>query len=49
MGQASISTSQRSVRSLPVGATEAVVLKNQRPHDAAMSEDFRILMVAINS
>ena len=32
MGHANISTSQRYVCNLPVGAGEAVMLKNQRPH-----------------
>ena len=32
MGHANISTSQRYVRNLPVGAGEAVMLKNQRRH-----------------
>ena len=33
MGHANISTSQRYVRNLPVGAGEAVMLKNQRRHN----------------
>jgi len=32
MGHANISTSQRYIRNLPVGAGEAVMLKNQRRH-----------------
>ena len=32
MGHANISTSQRYVRNLPVGAGEAVMLKNQHRH-----------------
>jgi integrase len=34
MGHANISTSQRYVRNLPVGAGEAVMLKNQRRHSS---------------
>ena len=34
MGHANISTSRRSVRKLPVGAGEAVMLKNQRRHSS---------------
>ena len=45
MGHANISTSQRYVRNLPVGAGEAVMLKNQ----PVTSEDFGTLMVAVNS
>ena len=52
MGHANISTSQRYVRNLPVGAGEAVMLKNQRRHSIpshALSEDSGTLMVAVNS
>jgi integrase len=38
MGHANISTSQRYVRNLPVGSGEAVMLKNQRRHNAVTSE-----------
>ncbi len=38
MGHANISTSQRYVRNLPVGAGEAVMLKNQRRHNTVTSE-----------
>jgi integrase len=37
MGHANISTSQRYVRNLPVGAGEAVLLKNQRGHNTVTS------------
>ena len=46
---ANISTSQRYVRNLPVGAGEAVMLKNQRRHNTVTSEDSGTLMVAVNS
>jgi integrase len=49
MGHANISTSQRYVRNLPVGAGEAVMLKNQRRHNTVTSEDSGTLMVAVNS
>ena len=52
MGHANISTSQRYVRNLPVGAGEAVMLKNQRRHNTqshALSGDSGTLMVAVNS
>jgi hypothetical protein len=38
MGHASITTSQRYVRNLPVGAGEAVMLKNQRRHNTVTNE-----------
>lgn len=38
MGHANISTSQRYVRNLPVGAGEAVMLKNQRRHNTVTSD-----------
>jgi hypothetical protein len=38
MGHANISTSQRYVRNLPVGAGEAVLLKNQRRHNTVTNE-----------
>jgi integrase len=37
MGHANLSTSQRYVRNLPVGAGEAVLLKNQRRHNTVTS------------
>ena len=37
MGHANISTSQRYIRNLPVGAGEAVMLKNQRRHNTVTS------------
>lgn len=49
MGHANISTSQRYVRNLPVGAGEAVMLKNQRRHNTVTSEDSGTLRVAVNS
>ena len=39
MGHANISTSQRYVRNMPVGAGEAVMLKNQRRHNTVTNED----------
>lgn len=49
MGHANISTSQRYVRNLPVGAGEAVMLKNQRRHNTVTSDQSGTLMVAVNS
>jgi len=49
MGHANISTSQRYIRNLPVGAGEAVMLKNQRRHNTVTSEVSGTLMVAVNS
>ena len=49
MGHANISTSQRYIRNLPVGAGEAVMLKNQRRHNTVTSDDSGTLMVAVNS
>ena len=52
MGHANISTSQRYVRNLPVGAGEAVMLKNQHRHSntAPRSQSgFGTLKVAVNS
>lgn len=37
------------VRTVPVGAGEAVMLKNQRRHNTVTSEDSGTLMVAVNS
>jgi integrase len=49
MGHANISTSQRYVRNLPVGAGEADMLKNQRRYNTVTSEDSGTLLVAVNS
>jgi integrase len=49
MGHANISTSQRYIRNLPVGAGKAVMLKNQRRHNTVTSEVSGTLMVAVNS
>ena len=49
MDHANISTSQRYVRNLRVGAGETVVLKNHRRHNTVTSEDSGTLMVAVNS
>lgn len=49
MGHANISTSQRYVRNLPVGAGEAVMLKNQRRHNTVTNEASGSLAVAVNS
>ena len=38
MGHADISTSQRYVRNLPVGADEAVLLRNQRRHNTVTND-----------
>src|SRR5215212_4265378 len=46
MGHANVSTSQRYVRNLPVGAGEAVMLKNQRRHSSVTSEVSGTLMLA---
>ena len=48
MGHANISTSQRYVRNLPVGAGEAVMLKNQRGHNRVTSETRTALSVVAN-
>ena len=48
MGHADISTSQRYVRNLPVGAGEAVLLKNQRRHNTVTSEGSGTLALVIN-
>ncbi|HVQ39395.1 MAG TPA: integrase, partial [Pyrinomonadaceae bacterium] len=49
MGHANISTSQRYVRNMPVGAGEAVMLKNQRRHSTVTTGDSGTLMLAVNS
>ena len=49
MGHANISTSQRYIRNLPVGAGERVMLKNQRRHNTVISEYSGALMVTVNS
>jgi integrase len=47
MGHASITTSQRYVRNLPVGAGEAVMLKNQR-HKCGTSDVSATFPMAVN-
>lgn len=49
MGHASITTSQRYVRNLPIGAGEAVLLKNQRRHNTVTTADSGTLALALNS
>ena len=49
MGHANISTSQRYVRNLPVGAGEAVMLKNQRRHNTITSEPSGTLALVAGS
>jgi integrase len=53
MGHANISTSQRYVRNLPVGAGEAEMLKNQHRHSKTVPTlsggDSGSLMEAVNS
>ena len=49
MGHASISTSQRYVRNLPVGAGEAVMLKNQRRHNTVTTGDSEPLALVVKS
>ncbi len=49
MGHANISTSQRYVRNMPVGAGEAVMLKNQRRHNTVTSEGSGTLTLVVNS
>jgi len=49
MGHANISTSQRYVRNLPVGAGEAVMLKNLRRHNTVTSEDSSALAVVASN
>ena len=49
MGHASITTSQRYVRNLPVGAGEAVLLKNQRRHNTVTSDASATLALVVNS
>lgn len=49
MGHANISTSQRYVRNLPVGAGEAVMLKNQRRHNTVTSDAPAALALVGNS
>ena len=39
MGHENVSTNQRYVRNLPVGAGEAVMLKNLRRHNTVTSEN----------
>jgi integrase len=49
MGHANISTSQRYVRNIPVGAGEAVMLKNQRRHNTVTTGDSEPLALVIKS
>ena len=49
MGHANISTSQRYVRNLPVGAGEAVLLKNQYRHNTVTSDDSRGLALVVSN
>lgn len=49
MGHASISTSQRYVRNLPVGASEAVMLKNQRRHNTVTTGDSERVALVVKS
>jgi integrase len=49
MGHANISTSQRYVRNLPVGAGEAVLLKNQRRHNTVTNEAPAALALVVSS
>ena len=48
MGHASITTSQRYVRNLPVGAGEAVMLKNQRRHNTVTSDALAALALVVS-
>jgi integrase len=49
MGHANISTSQRYVRNLPVGAGEAMMLKNQRRHNTVTTGDSERLALVVKS
>jgi integrase len=49
MGHANISTSQRYVRNLPVGAGEAVMLKNQRRHNAVTNDDSTVTALVVSN
>jgi len=49
MGHASITTSQRYVRNVPMGAGEAVMLKNQRRHNTVTSDVSATLALVVNS
>jgi len=49
MGHADISTSQRYVRNLPVGAGEAVLLRNQRRHNTVTSDAPVALTLAVST
>lgn len=49
MGHASISRSQRYVRNLPVGAGEAVMLKNQRRHNTVTTRDSERMALVVKS
>ncbi|HEV7681906.1 MAG TPA: site-specific integrase [Pyrinomonadaceae bacterium] len=49
MGHANITTSQRYVRNLPVGAGEAVMLKNQRRHNTVTNDDQVALALVVSN
>lgn len=49
MGHANISTSQRYVRNLPVGAGEAVMLKNPRRHNTVTNYDQVALALVVSN
>ncbi len=49
MGHANITTSQRYVRNLPVGAGEAVMLKNQRRHNTVTNDAPAPLALVVSS
>lgn len=48
MGHASITTSRRYVRSVPAGAGETVLLKNQRGHNIVTNEAPAALELAVS-
>jgi integrase len=47
MGHASIDTSQRYVRNLPVGSCEAVMLKNVRRHNTVTNDNSGALALVV--
>ena len=49
MGHADISTSQRYVRNLPVGADEAVLLRNQRRHNTVTNDAAADLALVVST
>ena len=49
LGHADISTSKRYVRNLPVGAGEAVLLRNQRRHNTVTNDDPAALALVVSS